>query len=283
MHSKKAMHCIVCKWHWMCLMPLKCYVWVPRPALFRSLQLAEPVHIVRPERGADPSHPCSPGHNESVTCACCVGWVLLVLIVDEEKIRCIDMIHTHPGVGWKNHLGRDKTINEVMTRLFWPKISWDMWLCCLLCEVQQPFLETQAAVRAPASQSAPKILVSNRHWLDAAVQNWRILTAICYFSKWVELIPLHTKTALEVAEALRKLICKWGVWLTLDVFQSFEVLWRYEDHLKIDWLEDHISLCLVQNENFMYHINVFGAAHQPTVQGSCDHNQMTSFNYLKIR
>ncbi len=38
-----------------------------------------------------------------------------------------------------------------------------------------------------------------------------ILTAICYFSKWVELIPLCTKTALEVAEALQKLICKWGV------------------------------------------------------------------------
>ncbi len=45
-------------------------------------------------------------------------------IVDkEENMWCIDMIHTRPGVGWKNHLRRDKTINEVMTWLFWPKIS----------------------------------------------------------------------------------------------------------------------------------------------------------------
>ncbi len=57
----------------------------------------------------------------------------------------------------------------------------------------------------------------------------------------------------------------------------------YEDRLKIDRLEDHTSLCLVKNENFLYHINVFGTAHQPTVQGSYDYNQMTSFDYLKIR
>ncbi len=38
-----------------------------KPALFRSLQLAEPVRIVCPEKGADLSHLCWPGHNESVT------------------------------------------------------------------------------------------------------------------------------------------------------------------------------------------------------------------------
>ncbi len=56
----------------------------------------------------------------------------------------------------------------------------------------------------------------------------------------------------------------------------------YEDRLKIDRLEDRTSLCLVKNENFLCHINVFGTAHQPTVQRSCDHSQMTSFNHLKI-
>ena len=52
-----------------------CYVWVLRPASFQSLQLAEPVRISHPERGADPSHLCWPGRNESVTHACSAGWV----------------------------------------------------------------------------------------------------------------------------------------------------------------------------------------------------------------
>ncbi len=33
----------------------------------RAFQLAEPCRIVRPEKGADLSHLCWPGHNESVT------------------------------------------------------------------------------------------------------------------------------------------------------------------------------------------------------------------------
>ncbi len=56
----------------------------------------------------------------------------------------------------------------------------------------------------------------------------------------------------------------------------------YEDRLKIDRLEDRTSLCWVKNENFLCHFNVLGIAHQPTVQGSCDHSQITSFNHLKI-
>ncbi len=46
----------------------------------------------------------------------------------------------------------------------------------------------------------------------------------------------------------------------------------YEDHLKKDRLEDRTSLSLVKNINFLCHINVFGTAHQPTVQGSYDHS-----------
>ncbi len=56
----------------------------------------------------------------------------------------------------------------------------------------------------------------------------------------------------------------------------------YVDRLKIDRLEDRTSLCLVKNKNFLCHINVFGTTHQPTVQGSCNHSQMTSFDHLKI-
>ena len=59
-------------------------------------------------------------------------------------------------------------------------------------------------------------------------------------------------------------------------------LLMYVDCLKINRLEDRTSLCLVKNENFLCYINVFGAAHQPTVQGSYDYSQMTSFSYLEI-
>ncbi len=71
-------------------------------------------------------------------------------------------------------------------------------------------------------------------------------------------------------------------WVNVKLSVSFQVSWKYEDRLKIDRLEDRTSLCLVKNENFLYHINVFGAAHQSTVQESCDHSQMTCFNHLKI-
>ncbi len=43
---------------------------VLRPASFQSLQLAEPVCIVCPERGADLSRLCWLGCNESVTHVC---------------------------------------------------------------------------------------------------------------------------------------------------------------------------------------------------------------------
>ncbi len=39
-----------------------------------------------------------------------------------------------------------------------------------------------------------------------------------------------------------KTVTQWNLW--------------YEDRLKIDRLEDRTSLCLVKNENFLYHINV---------------------------
>ncbi len=55
----------------------------------------------------------------------------------------------------------------------------------------------------------------------------------------------------------------------------------YEDHLKIDRLEDRTSLCLVKNKNFLCHMNGFGVAYQPIVQGSYNHSQMTSFDHLK--
>ncbi len=156
------------------------------------------------------------------------------IVDEEEKMHCIDMIHTCPGVRWKNHLGRDKTINEVMTWLFWPKISWDVWhyvACCAKCN--------NCSSKPKPQQELQPVKVHQKFWYQIGINLMQlyetegynyILTAICYFSKWVELIPLCTKTALEVAEALCKLICKWGVWLTLDVFQSFEVLRRYQTH-----------------------------------------------------
>ena len=37
-----------------------------------------------------------------------------------------------------------------------------------------------------------------------------VLTAICYFSKWTEVVPLKHKSAIEVAEALYTMMCRFG-------------------------------------------------------------------------
>ncbi len=41
---------------------------------------------------------------------------------------------------------------------------------------------------------------------------------------------------------------------------------KYEDRLKIDRLEDHTSLCLVKNKNFMCHKNVSMQLINSTIQ-----------------
>ncbi len=69
----------------------------------------------------------------------------------------------------------------------------------------------------------------------------------------------------------------------LSFNRKFVFCLSYVDRLKINRLEDRTSLCLVKNENFLCYINVFSIAHQPTVQGSYDHSQMTSFSHLEIR
>ncbi len=134
----------------------------------------------------------------------------------EEK-KLLDTVHSHPGEGYSGHLGVNRTMKNLSKRYYWPCMGKDVCEFCRTCDHCQHMNQVSLQKSKWELHSIP---IPSLPWAQIGIDLLQlfpsqgfnyVLTACDYFSKWVELIPLHSKNALKVAKAIyTQLICRYG-------------------------------------------------------------------------
>lgn len=116
----------------------------------------------------------------------------------------------------KAHIGVNTLQRQLSQRFYWPRMSIDAKNFILSCERCQKV--HQVKIQKPKTVLHP-VKIPNEVWQQVGIDlielpeidgyNF-VLTAIDYFSKWVEIYPLRGKSAKGVAEALFDVIMRWG-------------------------------------------------------------------------
>ena len=127
------------------------------------------------------------------------------LILPKELVRDVMYeLHDSPTGG---HLGIAKTYSKVMDRFYWFEMRRDVENYvrnCHICESRKNPVKTQRAPLHPHSSGAPfeKIAVDILEVPMSDKGNKYIIVIGDYFTKWVEVFPLKSHTAVVVAEIL---------------------------------------------------------------------------------
>jgi len=127
------------------------------------------------------------------------------LILPKELVRDV-MYELHDSlIG--GHLGIAKTYSKVMDIFYWFEMRRDVENYvrnCHICESLKNPVETQRAPLHPHSSGAPleKIAVDILVVPISDKRNKYIIVIGDYFTKWVEVFPLKSHTAVVVAEIL---------------------------------------------------------------------------------
>jgi hypothetical protein len=118
----------------------------------------------------------------------------------------LNRYHTLPVTG---HKGRDKTRKILFARYYWPNMHHDIdrWVrSCLVCRKRK-------ATRMLHNGDAASVSEARRKWQTMAIdlveagatsiENHKyVLTAMCLFTRYTIAVPLKSKKAKDVAEAL---------------------------------------------------------------------------------
>jgi transposase InsO family protein len=136
----------------------------------------------------------------------------------------------HCGVGVsteaKNaggHFGRDKMLHTINTRWYFPLICERVTRFVKYCDVCQ---RTNSCKLSKTGQTLHPVPVPQKVWAQIGIDilsmpkahGFRyIITAVDYYTKWVEAAPLTDKSSLSVARFLWDLHCRYGA---ADVFIS---------------------------------------------------------------
>lgn len=152
-------------------------------------------------------------------------------IVVPKSLRKEMLNSLHEG-----HVGITKTRERAKSLLFWPNINQDitnMVLSCQLCERYRG-----ANIREPLKSHEVPIRPFECVGCDIGeLGNLTFLVIIDYFSKWMDIVMLNSKTAVAVIEALKtnfsthgipkKLICDNMPFLSYE-FKRFSNDWNFE-------------------------------------------------------
>ena len=139
-------------------------------------------------------------------------------LVVPETLKAF-ILRRHHGIPMSGHGGRKRTKRAIEQRYYWKNMDRDIrrWIrACAICQRRK----TPRPLRAGTPKS---VCVTQRPWHTAAIDlvgplpktsgngNCYILTILDTFSRWVIAIPIKSKHAREVADALYKhLICQHG-------------------------------------------------------------------------
>ena len=172
------------------------------------------------------------------------------------------LIHAHDHV-LSGHLRRNKTMDRIQERFYWPGWSQDIEKYVLTCEECQ---KIKAKLKSTKTTLTP--IISNRplQILTAditgplprsSLQHKYALVVCDHFSKWIEVFPLRTQDAQEVAKKLLKVILKFGIpdQILTDQGTNFqselvEQIWNLLDVHKTRTTPYHPQ-CDGQSERFM--------------------------------
>lgn len=125
-----------------------------------------------------------------------------------------DFAHTAKVIG--GHIGINTLQTHLRTRFFWPRMNEDAQKFVRSCERCQRI--HQVKIQQTKKELHP-VKIPSEIWTQVGIDLISLpmtngynhaLTAIDYFTKWVEIYPLKGKSARVVAEALFDLMMRWG-------------------------------------------------------------------------
>ena len=122
----------------------------------------------------------------------------------------LQLAHTIPLAG---HLGKDKTVQRILHRFYWPSVYKDVAEYCRQCATYQKSSRNHAQ-RAPLiplpvlSEPFKRIAMDIIGPLPRSRSGKKYVLVICdYATKYPEAIPLHSTYASHIAEALMGVFC----------------------------------------------------------------------------
>jgi hypothetical protein len=133
----------------------------------------------------------------------------------EEKMKIVKRIHG--DATWGDHLGSKKTLEKLQSRFFWPGMRKDVeTVCdgCMDCKVNKK--QRAKAKMTPIVALRPWNIVGGDivgPFPASPSHDYRyILIVVCYFSKYIELIPMENATGSLVTDLMRrKIFARYGV------------------------------------------------------------------------
>ena len=112
------------------------------------------------------------------------------------------------------HLGQHKTWERIRERFYWPQTINNYVNDCEICQQCKPPQVYNKAQLIPIRPTKPREIVTMDITgpLPTTKAGYKYILVICdHFTKWVELFPLKTMEAGEVALQLRAYICRHGI------------------------------------------------------------------------
>ncbi len=147
------------------------------------------------------------------------GEKLQLVIPVSLRNEFLQYAHDNPLSG---HLGRMKTLLRLMEVAYWPSMRADVWKYCKFCHICQKYKPNLSKLSGHL-QSTPVVEPGYMLGVDlmgpfpkSGKQNEHLLVVVDYCSKWVELFPLRTAKAPQIARILvEEIFTRWGTPLTL--------------------------------------------------------------------
>jgi transposase InsO family protein len=129
----------------------------------------------------------------------------LLVIPKSMQHKLLQWAHDHPTAG---HAGQQKTLFRLTTRVFWDTMRKDVYNYVAACQSCQQFKYNNAPTSSPMQ-------------LHVVVEPWQtigidimgpfpitrrkkrfLLVVVDYFTRWIELFPLHSTISTQIAEIL---------------------------------------------------------------------------------
>lgn len=139
-------------------------------------------------------------------------WQLVIPMCFREEI--LKFAHDNPLSG---HFGWLKTLLRLLEVAYWPSIRKDVWKYCRDCQVCQQYKPSITKLSGQL-QSTPVVEPGHMLGVDlmgpfprSTNQHEYLLVVMDYCSKWVEMFPMRTAKAPQVARILvEEIFTRWG-------------------------------------------------------------------------
>ncbi len=152
------------------------------------------------------------------------GPILQLLVPSTLKEEALNACHDSMIGG---HLGEKKTLGKLKRRFTWYGMSKDCKLHCRTCATCKRNKKARVKPRAALGQYHAGVPMERVHMdilgplTPSEKGNVYILVLICQFTKWIEIFPLPSQTAEDVAEAaLNGFISRFGCPLQIHTDQG---------------------------------------------------------------